>query len=104
MSKIGKLRKWTTQVIIGALVMFILVAALWWIFIPAFRQSSQGRGTLGASLCSRNFNFQIANPETRFELARDWFALLRFKCFGSYDGAIERKSRAVRKGRPLMDP
>ena len=65
MSKIGKLRKWTTQVIIGALVMFILVAALWWIFIPAFRQSSQGRGTLGASLCSRKLRIQRLGSNSR---------------------------------------
>src|SRR5262249_34554549 len=58
---------------------------------PNFRQSSHGRGTFGLSLCSRNLNLQITNPETQFELERDWFALLPFKCFGPYDdGAIER--------------
>ena len=35
-------------------------------------------GILLASLCSPNSNFQIANPETRFEPGRDWFDCVRY--------------------------
>ena len=71
---------------------------------PNFRQSSQGRGTLGASLCSRNFNFQIANPETRFELARDWFVFCNSNASVDTTAPLDEMSCAVRKERPLMDP
>jgi hypothetical protein len=38
-----------------------------------FTDFGNSNGILRASLCSPNFNFQIGNPEARFEVRRDWF-------------------------------